>query len=184
MDLLTAIDTRSSSIKLVEPGPTRDQLERIMLSGTRAPDHGKLAPWRFVVLEGASREVLADAMAEMLRSDKPDSSDARLQAERGKPLRAPVIIAIATQLTRNHKVPEHEQVHAVAAAVQNMFLTAHALGYGAMWKTGAAARSSLVKQALGFNADDEIVAFLYLGTNATPGPVRSTALEGKVRWGV
>ena len=184
MDLLTAIDTRSSSIKLIEPGPSREHLERIMLSGARAPDHGKLAPWRFVVLEGVARDALADAMAAMLRAENPSVTDAQLGVERGKSLRAPVIIAVAAHLTRNHKVPEHEQVHAVAAAVQNMFLTAHDLGYGAMWKTGAAARSPLVKQALGFESDDEIVAFLYLGTNATPGPVRKGSLEGRVRWGV
>lgn len=184
MDLLTAIDTRSSSIKLIEPGPTREHLERILLSGTRAPDHGKLAPWRFVVLAGDARAALANAMADMLRAENPSATDAQLAAERGKPLRAPVIVAVAAHVARDHKVPEHEQVHAVAAAVQNMFLTAHALGYGAMWKTGAAARSPLVKRALGFDADDDIVAFLYLGTNATPGPVRAGSLEGKVRWGV
>jgi nitroreductase len=63
-----------------------------------------------------------------------------------------------------------------------MFLAAHALGYGATWKTGAAARSAIVNRALGFEVDDEIVAFLYLGTNATAGPVRAASLDGKVRW--
>jgi len=153
-----------------------------MLAGTRAPDHGKLAPWRFVVLEGEGRNALANAMAEMLRANKPDATEAQLAAEREKPLRAPTIIAVAAHLTRGHKVPEHEQVQAVAAAVQNMFLTAHALGHGAMWKTGIAARSAIVNRALGLEADDEVVAFLYLGKNATPGPVRATTLEGKVRW--
>jgi len=182
MDLFTAIDSRSSSIKLIAPGPSRPHLERIMLAGARAPDHGKLAPWRFVVLEGEARKILANAMADMLRADKPDATEAQLTAEREKPLRAPTIIAVAARLTRGHKVPEHEQVQAVAAAVQNMFLAAHALGYGAMWKTGVAARSSIVNRALELAADDEIVAFLYLGTNATPGPIRAASLDGKIRW--
>jgi nitroreductase len=182
MDLFTAVDTRSSSIKLVAPGPSRTELERIMLAGARAPDHGKLAPWRFVVLEGESRAKLGEAMAEMLRAAQPNASDTQLAAEREKPLRAPTIIAVAAHLTRGHKVPTDEQVHATAAAVQNMFLAAHALGFGAMWKTGAAVSAPSVKHLLGFGDDDEIVAFLYLGTNATPGPVRAASLEGKVRY--
>jgi nitroreductase len=182
MNLFTAIDTRASSIKLVEPGPSRADLERIMLAGTRAPDHGKLAPWRFAVLDGAARSVLANAMADALRAIRPDSAESQLAAERDKAMRAPTVIAIAAHLVRLHKVPEREQVHAVVAAVQNMFLAAHALGYGAMWKTGAAATAPQVKQALGFAMDDELVAFLYLGTNAVPGPMRTGSLEGKVRW--
>ncbi len=182
MNILTAIDTRASSLKLTEPGPSRADLERIMLAGARAPDHGKLAPWRFVVLERTGRELLANAMVESLRQTAPATSAAQLEAERQKPLRAPTIIAVAAHLIRGHKVPEHEQVHAVAAAVQNMFLAAHALGYGAMWKTGAAAHAEQVKAALGFEAGDEIVAFLYVGANATPGPVRAGMLDGKVRW--
>jgi nitroreductase len=182
MNLFTAIDTRSSSIKLVAPGPSHEDLDRILLAGTRAPDHGKLAPWRFVVLEGAARAVLGNAMAEALRAGRPDCTEAHLAAEREKPLRAPTIIAVAAHLVRLHKVPEIEQLQAVAAAVQNMFLAAHALGHGAMWKTGVATRATQVKEALGFTPDDEIVAFLYLGTNAVPGPVRVGSLEGKVRW--
>jgi nitroreductase len=182
MNLFTAIDTRSSSIKLVAPGPSREDLERIMLAGTRAPDHGKLAPWRFVVLETSGRVALGNALAAALRASRPDCTEAHLAAEREKPMRAPTIIAVAAHLVRLHKVPELEQVQAVAAAVQNMFLAAHALGHGAMWKTGAATRAAQVKEALGFTADEEIVAFLYLGTNAVPGPVRAGSLEGKVRW--
>jgi nitroreductase len=182
MNLFTAIDTRSSSLKLTAPGPSHADLERILLAGTRAPDHGKLAPWRFVVLEGNSRAVLGNAMAEVMRAGRSDCTEASLAIERDKPMRAPTIIAVAAHLVRLHKVPELEQVQAVAAAVQNMFLAAHALGHGAMWKTGAATRALQVREALGFTADEELVAFLYLGTNATPGPVRVGSLDGKVRW--
>jgi nitroreductase len=182
MDLFTAIDTRSSAIKLAAPGPTRAELERIMLAAARAPDHGKLAPWRFVVLEGDARAKLGEAMAAMLLASQPNASESQLAAERDKPMRAPTIIAVAAHLTRGHKVPEQEQVHATAAAVQNMFLAAHALGYGAMWKTGAAVSAVSVKELLGFGGDDEIVALLYLGAKATPGPVRAASLENKVRF--
>jgi len=182
MDLLTAIDTRASALKLIEPGPSQADLERIMRAGARAPDHGKLAPWRFVVLEAQAREVLSNAMAASLRRRQPQTSDAQLEVERQKPLRAPTIVVVIAHLTHGHKVPESEQIMAVAAAVQNMLLTAHALGVGAMWKTGEAARDVSVKQALGIDTEDEIVAFLYLGTIVTAGPVRAGSLEGKVRW--
>jgi nitroreductase len=145
MNLFTAIDTRSSSLKLVAPGPSHADLERIMLAGARAPDHGRLAPWRFVVLEGPGRSVLGKAMAEALRANRPDCTEAHLATERDKPMRAPTIIAVGAHLVRLHKVPELEQVQAVAAAVQNMFLAAHALGIGVMWKTGAATRAIEVK---------------------------------------
>jgi len=182
MDLFTAIDTRSSSIKLTEPGPTREQIERILSAAVRAPDHGKLAPWRFVVLDGAARAVLGDAMAQALMAMMPAASETQLAAERSKPFRAPTIIAVAAHLTHGHKVPDHEQIQAVAAAVQNMFLATHALGLGAMWKTGKPAETDLVKQALGFDTDDVIVAFLYVGTNAVAGPRRAANTEGLVRW--
>jgi nitroreductase len=182
MLLHTAIETRASSIKLIAPAPSREHLERILSAASRAPDHGKLAPWRFVVLTGDARVALGNAMAESLLATHPTASETLLNAEREKPLRAPAIIAVAAHLTRGHKVPEHEQVHAVAAAVQNMLLTAHALGYGTMWKTGVAARAPEVKAALHFGPDDEIVAFVYLGTNAVPGPVRAATVEGKVEW--
>jgi nitroreductase len=182
VDIFTAIDTRSSSIKLIEPAPTQAQLQRLLTAAARAPDHGKLAPWRFTVLQGESRMILANAMADAFRTNNPAATDAQLDAERAKPLRAPAIIAVAAHITRGHKVPEHEQIQAVAAAVQNMFLAAHGLGLGAMWKTGAATESHIVKHALGFDEDDNIVAFLYLGTNATPGPQRAAMLDGLVKW--
>jgi nitroreductase len=182
MDLFTAIDTRASALKLTDPGPSETHLQRILSAAVRAPDHGKLAPWRFVVLAGDTRLLLGQAMAELLRAERPDCSAAQLSAERDKPLRAPVVVAVAAQTLPGHKVPVHEQVHAVAAAVQNMLLAAHALGYGAMWKTGTAARSALVKRALALADNDEIVAFVYLGTVAVAGPVRPATLDGKVRW--
>src|SRR5215831_11677551 len=116
MDLLTAILTRSSALKLIEPGPTHADLERIMLAGARAPDHGKLAPWRFVVLEGAGREKLANAMSASLQRRISDSSAAQLDAEKQKAYRAPTIIVVAAHVNVGHKIPQGEQVLAVAAA--------------------------------------------------------------------
>jgi nitroreductase len=181
MELLAGIEARTSAVKLAEPGPTREHLETIMRAGARAPDHGRLKPWRFVVLEGAAREKLGAQMAEMLRAKVPSADQAQLDAERGKVLRAPTIVVVAARITKG-KIPEIEQVLAVGAAVQNMFLAAQALGYGAMWKTGAAAYDAKVKATLGLAAEDHIVALLYLGTTTTPGPIVPVSIDGIVTW--
>jgi nitroreductase len=182
MDLFTAIDSRASAIKLSEPAPTREHLQRIIDAGGRAPDHGKLAPWRFVVLGAATRQQLGETMAQDLSARDANATADQLARERNKAGRAPCIIAVAAQINKQHKVPASEQVLAAGAAVQNMFLAAHALGYGVMWKTGAAAYSNSVKQLLGLNADAHIVGLLYLGTNSLPGTARGTVLNERVTW--
>lgn len=182
MELFTAIDSRASAIKLSEPAPSREQLERIIDAGARAPDHGKLAPWRFVVMGPEARRQLGETMAQGLLARDPGADAEQLQRERNKAGRAPCIIVVAARITRPHKVPEIEQVLAAGAAAQNMFLAAHALGYGAMWKTGGAAYSAAVKQLLGLQADDHIVALLYLGTASLPGTPRGALLNDRVQW--
>jgi nitroreductase len=181
MDLFTAIDTRASAVRLDAPAPGPEQLDRILRSGVRTPDHGRLSPWRFVVLEGPAREVLGDAMAAALKRKVADCSEALQETERAKARRAPMVIAVAARVDREHKVPEIEQVMAVAAGVQNMMLSATACGYGAMWKTGDAAYDASVKQALGLEATDHIVAFLYLGTPVAQGTAREPSLDGLVK---
>jgi nitroreductase len=181
MDLIEGIQSRTSALKLSAPGPSREHIERIIKAGTRAPDHGRLRPWRFVVLEGEARTQLGSAMADLLKAKLPDAPQSQLAAEAAKPLRAPTIIAVGAAISKA-KIPEIEQVAAVAAAIQNMFLVAHALGYGAMWKTGDAAYASAVKQLLGFAPEDHIVGFLYLGTTAATGPLIEAPVDAIVRW--
>jgi len=181
MDLLSAIESRTSAFKLKAPAPTHAQVEQIIRAGTRAPDHGRLRPWRFVVLEEQGRARLGDAMAQQLREKSPDIAPERLEAERRKPLLTPLIIVVAAKITKA-RIPEIEQICAVSAAAQNMLLTAHALGLGAMWKTGPAAYDAGVKQVLGLAPEDHIVAFLHLGTIDTPGPLVAAPQEGITTW--
>jgi nitroreductase len=183
MDLFDAIDSRASSVRLADPAPTREHIMRIIRAGTRAPDHGRLSPWRFVVIEGDKRAVLGNAIAEAARIAKPDLNSEQLQRERDKAFRAPVIIAVTGKIHRAHKVPESDQILALGAAAENMFLAAHALGYGAMWKTGAPTTAPNVKAALGIAPEDPIVAYLYIGTNAAAGQVKEgPPVEQLVRW--
>lgn len=181
MELLSGIDSRASARKLTEPGPRREHLEQIMRAGVRAPDHGRLRPWRFVVLESAAREKLGEEMARLSYAKFPQSTPEQLDNERRKALRAPTIVVAAARITEG-KIPQIEQIGAVAAGVQNMALAAHALGYGAMWKTGAVAYDAAAKLTLGLSAEDHIVAFLYLGTIALPGVPAPASLDGVVTW--
>jgi nitroreductase len=120
-------------------------------------------------------------MADMLRAKMSGATQDQLDGERKKPLRAPLIIAVAAHATPG-KIPEIEQILAVGAAVQNMMLAAHALGFGAMWKTGGAAYDANVKRLLQLDERDHIVAFLYLGSVATAGPPVPARTDQVVRW--
>ena len=164
MDLLTAIETRASAARLAAPGPTAEDLARILAAAERAPDHGRMKPWRLIVLEGAGRERFAGAAAEAKRRRSALMNDEQLAAEREKVLRSPTLVVVGCAVRENPKVPEIEQVIAAGAAAQNLFLAAHDLGYGVMWKTGAAAYDPDVKAVVGLNAGDHIVGIMHLGT--------------------
>jgi nitroreductase len=166
MDALDLMLSRESASKLVSPGPSPADLERIFSSAVRAPDHGRLRPWQFIVIEAEQRERFGQVMADCLRRRDSSVSETELQRERDKAFRAPMIVVVAAKIKKGHKIPEVEQIASASAAAQTIMLAAPALGYGAVWKTGAAAYDPAVKVALGLTSDDDIVGFLYIGTKA------------------
>jgi nitroreductase len=182
MDLFAAIETRASALKLRDPAPSHEHLQRILQAGGRAPDHGKLAPWRFTVIQGEARHALGELMAQSLKARNPEAEADELRREHNKALRAPCIIAVAAHITPSQKAPEVEQLLAAGAATQNMLLAAHALGYGAMWKTGPAAYNPAIKTALGFASEDHIVALIYIGSIEIAGEPRASVIEERVKW--
>jgi nitroreductase len=164
MELFAALQTRTSAARLAGPGPGLEELDRLLQAAGRAPDHGRLRPWRLIVLEGAVREAFTAAAAEAKRARLPAMTAEQLAAERDKMNRSPTIVVVGCAVNREQtKVPEIEQVVAVGAAAQNLFLAAHDLGYGVMWKTGAAAYDPAVKATVGLRPDDHIVAIMHLG---------------------
>ena len=169
MDALELLVGRESAMKLASPGPDQDALDKMFQSALRAPDHGRLRPWRFVVVPEEKRERFGELMADCLRRQQPDAPADMLQREREKAMRAPVIVVAAAAIQRGHKIAEVEQLVSAAAAAENIMLAARALGYGAMWKTGAPAYDATVKQALGLDPDNDIVGFLYVGTQVGGG---------------
>jgi nitroreductase len=167
MDAIDALTTRRSAAQFAEPAPDDETLGKILGAAMHAPDHGKLKPWRFIVLRGDARKRFGDVMAEAMKKREPDAPANMLEREREKPLRAPLIVVLAAAIKEDHKIPVVEQLLAAGAAAQNIMIAAHALGYGAAWKTGAPAYDDFVKETLGLSASDAIVGFLYLGTSAT-----------------
>ncbi|MBV1914128.1 MAG: nitroreductase [Pseudomonadales bacterium] len=164
MSAIQTIRNRRSSPKLTTPAPTSDQLNLILESALCAPDHGRLQPWKFLVIEGEARIALGDLYLKAALEESPDLSEQRQQRIKAMPLRAPLVVVAATRPVEGHKVPVLEQMIATGAAVQNMLLAAEDLGYGAMWRTGEMAYKSIVKTGLGLDEADEIIAYLYLGT--------------------
>jgi nitroreductase len=156
--------------------PPRELIDRIITAAVWAPNHFKTEPWRFIVIGGPQRELLGDVMAESLRAriEDPDTEEARLrlEKERAKPLRAPLIIAVAAAPSNRPRVVEEEEICAVAAGVQNMLLAAEALELGAMWRTGEPARDPAVKRFLGLPASAHIIAFVYVGYPDLPAQPR------------
>jgi len=163
MDILTAIHTRQS-IPKVRPDPVpRELVERLLDAAVQAPNHHRNRPWRFVVLTGKARERLGEVMARSFQERVPNAAEAALEVERKRPLRAPVLIAVGIDPPDQPKIVEIENICAGAAAVENLLLAAHDLGLGAMWRTGAAAADPRVKEFLGFDPDQHLIAIVYVG---------------------
>jgi nitroreductase len=163
LDLLLA---RESALKLEFPGPSETDLEQMFAAAVRTPDHGRLRPWHFVVIGPDQRAAFGNLMADSLKRRDPEATDGAMQKERDKAFRAPTIVVVAAKVKREAKIKPIEQIASAAAAAQTIMLAAPALGYGAVWKTGAPAYDPAVKTALGLAEDDDIMGFLYIGTRA------------------
>lgn len=187
MDLIEAIVTRRTvpQVKMASPGPDAAQLERILVAGAAAPDHGKLRPWRFLVVEGAARERLGALFAEAARRINPDATEVEVEKQRKAPLRAPLIVVVTARAEEGHgNIRPVEQIASAAAAAQNILLAAHALGFAGKWSTGLNAYDATIKAGLGLAPDDHIIGFLYIGSygvDQPPSP-RPSLEEVVMRW--
>lgn len=174
MDALSALHNRVSMPRLVAPAPTLEQQEALFKAALRAPDHARLRPWRFLVLEGAGLEQLGELFHTAALANGADPDAEVVRRARQLPLRAPMIIVAISSPKPHPKVPEHEQDMSCAVAVGNMLLAAHAMGLGAVWRTGEPARDRVICEGLGLTAEEKIIAFVYIGQSLTldrPVPV-------------
>jgi len=169
------LSRRSGSAKaMTGPGPSPEQLRTILAAGARAPDHGKLAPWRFILFEGAARARIGEFFAACINESEPDASEPRLETERGRFLRAPVVVGVVSRVRADVPIPEWEQLLSAGAVCQNMLIAAHAQGLVANWITEWYAYDARVKQHLGLAPNERMAGFIYIGTSAVP-------LEERVR---
>jgi nitroreductase len=161
----TLLSRRSvPALQLREPGPSQQQIDAAIDAALRAPDHGGLKPWRFVLIHGAARAHLSELLVQRLQQREPATPPGKLEKARTMPLTAPLVIAVGAQLRQDHKVPEVEQLLAVGAGVMNLLNTFHAQGYGAIWLTGGNAYDPQIAGALGFGAHERCLGFVYVGS--------------------
>lgn len=168
---------------MTEPGPERHEIESILSLASRVPDHGKLAPWRFVVLSRAARERISDALVDLVRQDRPDASDDTLKLEHSRLLMAPTVIAVISTAAPHAKIPEWEQVLSAGAVCFNLVIAANAHGFAANWLTQWFAYDERARPLFGLEGNERIAGFIHIGTMEThPGDRARPELVDIVRW--
>ena len=165
LDLL--LSRRSSSPKaMTGPGPDQPQLDQILRAAMRVPDHGKLAPWRFIVFEGDARAAFGEHLARIFRDAHPETIDELIEAERRRFMRAPVVIGVVSAALPGIKIPEWEQVLSAGAVCMSMLLAAHAQGFTGSWLTEWYSYDEQIRQTLKLEAHERMAGFVYLGRPA------------------
>jgi nitroreductase len=164
MRALELLLSRQSASLLQEPAPEGAELDLILDAGLRAPDHGRLRPWHFVLIRGEQRGQWAERVAAAVLARDPENGAALGARYRAWVERTPLIIAVGAKVAAGHKIPEIEQMLSTGAAAMNMLNAIHLLGYGGMWVTGLNAYDPNVNALLGFQAPSRLVGFLAVGT--------------------
>lgn len=164
--------------------PSKEAIEAMLEAAAHAPDHGRLQPWRLILIEGDARRALGEILAESFARRNPVAGDEALAREREKALRAPLIVVVATRCDRAAKIPVVEQFIAAGCAAHALMLAAFAQGLGAFWRTGEAAYDEAVKAAFDIGSDDRIIGFIYVGidTAGAPSRPRPVVHEFAQRW--
>jgi len=168
-DALALLARRRSTVAkdLGEPGPNDEQLHHLLRVATRAPDHGKLAPWRFVILQGEARIGLGRTAAQIFAEANPSAAREVIDQEETRFARAPVVVAVVSAAIADHpKIPKWEQILSCGAVCQNLLIAASAMGFAAQWLTEWVAYDPGVAAALGLAPSERIAGFVYLGTAA------------------
>lgn len=149
---------------MVSPGPTPEQMQTILAAATRVPDHGKLAPWRFVIVEADQRTALATLMTDAYRREKPDAGRLEIEAMEQMAHQAPSLVVALSTPVAGSKIPLWEQQLSAGAACMQLLNAAHALGFVGGWLTGWPAYNDDVKAAFSSQPDDRIAGFIFIGS--------------------
>lgn len=149
---------------LVEPGPSAAEIETLLTIAARVPDHGKLAPWRFLVMQGERKKQIAEALLPIFRKSHPEATEDQLRKEPERFANAPLVIAVISKAGPHVKIPEWEQILSAGAAAMSIVVAAHALGYGANWVTGWAAYERPALELLGIKPGERVAGLIHIGT--------------------
>ncbi len=162
------------SRQLGEPGPDSAQLDALLRAAVRVPDHGKLAPWRFLLIRGAARAQLGRRLAELHQRLDPAVAPTVLDKDRDRYNAAPLIVAVIARIDAAHaKIPAQEQLLSAGCVAYNLLLGAQALGFGAQWLTGWAAYAPEAAALLGLAGNERVVGFVHIGTPREAAPERT-----------
>jgi len=162
------LSRRSGSAKaMCGPGPSPAELATILKAAARVPDHGKLIPWRFLVIEGEARTRAGALLVDALRQTETVSPERQAQ-EAARFLRAPVVVAVVSKARESIPIPLWEQELSAGAVCQTLLIAAHALGFVANWLTEWCAYHPLVKEGLGLKPGERVAGFIYIGNSAAP----------------
>ena len=164
MDALQLLQQRNSASKLAAPAPSPRELADVFAAAARAPDHARLRPWRFRVVEGDARFRLGDLYAEAAKRRNPELSDVELERFRRQPLRAPMLLVVSALVQAHPKVPKIEQLLSAGCAAYASLLALEALGYAGIWRTGDHAFDRQIMAGLGMQENEETLGFLYVGS--------------------
>jgi nitroreductase len=157
---------------LMAPGPTPPEIETLLKIASRVPDHGKLVPWRFIVFEGEGRAKAGEIVARTYTQANPDADEKRVDAERARLSRAPLVIGVVSRAAAHAKVPDWEQILSAGAVCMNLVTAAHALGFAASWLTEWYAYDRRVLEAFGLSPRERMAGFIHIGTPISPSPDR------------
>ena len=152
------------------PGPTSEELEVLLTIAVRVPDHGRLAPWRFVVIEGEARARIGEVIGAAFVADQPGADPARVEQERNRLARAPTVVAVVSRAKPHVKIPEWEQELSAAAVAMSLVIAANAMGFATSWLTEWYAFDRRVLDALGLEPEERIAGFVHIG-RALEAPV-------------
>lgn len=154
------------------PGPDEAQLWDILAEAVRVPDHGRLAPWRFLLVRGDARDRLGSLLAQRRLELEPDASEAVVAKDRQRFGHAPLVVVVVARLDPEHRIPVQEQLLSGGCVCFSLLLAAHERGFGAQWLTGWAAYDREVAARLGLADNEQVLGFIHVGTAAEPGPDR------------
>lgn len=155
-------------LTMIGPGPSDDELETILRVASRVPDHGKLAPWRFLLFKDEARMAFGRLLRERFAEIEPTANEDRLALEATRFLRAPVVVGVVSRVVPSQKAPEWEQLLSAGACCQNLLVAATALGYASNWLTEWYAYDDVISGALGLAENERMAGFIYLGSPSVP----------------